>query len=523
MIPADTTTRTRSGRTVLALLCIAQFMLIVDVVVVNVALPSIRADLGIADSRLQLVAVGYTLTFGSLLIVFGRAGDVFGRRRLFLSGLLVFTVASLTTGLAASEWQLVASRGAQGIGAAMVSPTALALLMASFAEGQARNRALGYWGAVGSGGAVAGQLLGGLLTDALGWRSIFLINVPIGVLAFVVGARELHESRTDDRRQLDGQGACLLVAGLAAATLALTHVGQGDAPRLALLFGAVAVVFLGTLVRTERRHPAPLVDPSLLRSGSVVTANVLLAINAGMLGGTLFFTTLYLQVVLGYSPLAVGAAFAPITGVILLLSPRIGALVSTLGVRRLLTIGFTLSALGMAVLSRLPDRGSYLIDVLPALALLAVGSAFAYAPTFVAGTNGVPADKHGLASGLLNAAQELGAAVGVTALAAVAAMVTTHATPPGLLGGYRTGLLVAAAVTALAIFGVRRLPKENNHAPRPSMGAREVSPEPPILAEPVDCPDEGEHRMHPAVLGRVDRQVELPENAPHVGLNRLLG
>lgn len=443
---------------VLAVLCLAQFMLIVDVVVVNVALPSIRADLSIPDGRLQLVAVGYTLTFGSLLILFGRMGDLFGRRRLFLAGLVVFTVASLATGLAASEVQLVVSRAAQGVGAAMVSPTALALLMASFREGEARNRALGYWGAVGSGGAIAGQLLGGLLTDSLGWRSIFLVNVPIGVVAFAAATRHLVESRTDDRTRLDARGACLLVAGLATGIVSLTQLGGGADLLPALLPAAIAVLLLSAFVLTERRHPAPLVDGELLRIGSVLPANLLLAVNAGMLGGTLFFTTLYLQVVLGYSPLAVGAAFAPITGVILLLSPRVGALVSTVGIRRLLTIGVVLSALGTAWLSRLPDRGDYLTDVLPGLFLLAVGSAFAYAPTFVAGTSDVPAGDQGVASGLLNASQELGAAVGVTLLASVAAAATSGGAPQDAAEGYRVGLLVAAAITALALSVVRRLP-----------------------------------------------------------------
>ncbi|HEX2046818.1 MAG TPA: MFS transporter [Acidimicrobiales bacterium] len=459
---AGGTTRTPTDsraarRMVLAILCLAQFMLIVDVVVVNVALPSIRSDLDIADSRLQLVAVGYTLTFGSLLILFGRMGDLFGRRRLFLAGLAVFTLASLATGLAASEWLLFASRAAQGVGAAMVSPTALALLMASFREGEERNRALGYWGAVGSGGAIAGQLLGGSLTGAFGWRSIFLVNVPIGVLALVAAGRHLEESRPEERPHLDGRGACLLVAGLVAAIVSLTRLGEGQGLSGALWTGAAAVVLLGAFARTERRHPAPLVDTGLLRVGHVLPANLLLAINAGMLSGTLFFTTLYLQVVLGYSPLAVGAAFAPITLVILLLSPRVGALVATVGVRRLLTVGFTLSALGMAVLARLPQDGSYAADVLPALVLVALGSAFAYAPTFVAGTADVPTDKQGLASGLLNTSQELGAAVGLTMLATVAAAATTPAVPTSAVAGYRAGLLLAAAVTALALVAVRRL------------------------------------------------------------------
>ncbi len=464
-IPEDAAAaiRTSTGgriarRRVLAILCLAQFMLIVDVVVVNVALPSIRADLDIADSRLQLVSVGYTLTFGSLLILFGRMGDLLGRRRLFLIGLAVFTLASLATALAASEWLLFASRAAQGVGAAMVSPTALALLLTYFREGDERNRALGYWGAVGSGGAIAGQLLGGSLTDAFGWRSIFFVNVPIGVLALAAAVLHLQESRPEERRHLDGRGACLLVAGLVAAIVSLTRLGEGQDLSAALWTGAAAVVLLGAFVRAERRHPAPLVDAGLLRVGRVLPANLLLAVNAGMVSGTLFFTTLYLQVVLGYSPLAVGAAFAPITLVILLVSPRVGALVARVGVRRLLTIGFTLSALGMAALARLPQDGSYSTDVLPWLVLVALGSAFAYAPTFVAGTSDVPPDQEGLASGLLSTSQELGAAMGLTVLASLAAAAKTHAVPTDTAAGYRAGLLLAAAVTALALVAVRRLP-----------------------------------------------------------------
>ena len=448
----------RSGsRLVLTLLCLAQFMLIVDVVIVNVAIPSIRADLQIADSRLQLVAVAYTVTFGSLLIVFGRVGDLYGRRRLFVTGLLVFTAASLTTGLADSEWHLVVSRAVQGLGAAMVSPTALSILTASFPEGHERNRALGYWGAVGSAGAVAGQLLGGVLTEAFGWRSIFLINVPLGIVAAAITMSRLAETRVRTRSALDVRGAFLLAGGLAAAILALTQVGEGHID-VALGLAVVAAAVLAAFVRTERRHPLPLVDGSLLRTGHVLTANALLAVNAGMLGGSLFFTTLYLQVVLAYSPLAVGAAFAPLTLAILLLSPRIGGLVSTAGVRRLLTVGFSLASVGMLTLARLPRSGDYLTDVLPALAMLAVGSAFAYAPTFVAGTGQVPEDKQGVASGLLNASQELGAAVGITALATIAASVTTGTAAEALLAGYRVALVVAAAVMAGAIVLVRRLP-----------------------------------------------------------------
>ncbi|HVM12655.1 MAG TPA: MFS transporter [Actinomycetota bacterium] len=443
----------RRGVAALGVLCAAQFMLVVDVVVVNVAIPSIRADLGLPDSRLQLIAVAYTLTFGSLLIWFGRMGDVFGRRRLFLAGLAVFTLASLATGLAHSGWSLVAARACQGVGAAMASPSALALLMVTFEEDGARGRALGYWGAVGSGGAIVGQLLGGALTDVLGWRSIFLINVPIGIATIALATRHLQESRPAEATRVHSRGAILLTAGLAAATLTLTRIGEGASATTTAVGAGVACALLAAFAVSERRHDEPLVDHALLRTRQVVTGNVLLAVNAGTLGAALFFTTLYLQVGLGYSPLAVGAAFAPITLLVLLISPRIGARIASVGARQLLSIGFGFAAVGTALLSRLPDDGSYLRDVLPALALIAIGSAFSYAPTFVVGTTGVTADWQGAASGLLNASQELGAAIGITVLAAIATAASVTA-----VDGHRTALIVAAGVLAAAQLLIRQLP-----------------------------------------------------------------
>lgn len=447
------------NRLILVLLCAAQFMLIVDVVVVNVALPSIRADLALPDGRLALVSVGYTLTFGSLLIVFGRMGDLFGRRRLFLIGLALFTIASLATGLAQAEWQLITARATQGIGAAMISPTALALLTTAFGEGASRNRALGYWAAVGSAGAVAGQLLGGVVTDLFGWRWIFLINVPVGIITLAVAHRCLHESRADDRPTLDVRGAVLLAMGLTAATLSLTRFAEGGyVVQSVLLAGAAATAFF-LLATVERSHDTPLLDRRLLRIGGVARANALLAVNAGTLGATLFFTTLYLQVVLGYSPLAVGAAFAPITLLILLISPRAGVLTTRHGPRRMLAIGFALLAGGMLLLARVPTDGTYLRDVLPPLLLLAVGAGLSYAPTFIAGTTGVPDQYQGLASGFLNSAQELGAAVGVTILGAIATAATINGDLDALAGGYRVGLLVATAVVALSMILIAGLPR----------------------------------------------------------------
>lgn len=445
------------GRVVLVLLCAAQFMLIVDVVVVNVALPSIRADLALPDGRLALVSVGYTVTFGSLLVVFGRMGDLFGRRRLFLIGLALFTIASFATGLAQAEWQLITARATQGIGAAMISPTALALLTTAFGEGASRNRALGYWAAVGSAGAVAGQLLGGVVTDLFGWRWIFLINVPIGVIALTVAYRCLHESRADDRPMLDVRGAILLAIALVAASLSLTRFAEGGYAGQGVLLAGAAAMALVLLAIVERNHDTPLLDRRLLRIGSVARANALLAVNAGTLGATLFFTTLYLQVVLGYSPLAVGAAFAPITLLILLISPRAGVLTTRYGPRRMLAIGFALLAGGMLLLARVPTDGTYLRDVLPPLLLLAAGAGMSYAPTFIAGTSGVPDQYQGLASGLLNSAQELGAAVGITVLGAVATAATINGDPTALAGGYRAGLLVATAIVVLSMILIARL------------------------------------------------------------------
>ncbi len=444
------------GRAVLTLLCLAQALLIIDVVVVNVALPSIRADLAIPDGRLQLVSVGYTLTFGSLLIVFGRAGDLFGRRRLFRTGLSVFTVTSLATGLAQTEWQLIAARAGQGVGAAMIAPTALALLTTAFEEGPRRTRALGYWAAVGSAGAIGGQVLGGVVTSALGWRWIFLINVPLGAAAFLAARRHLAESTAPGRgASVNVRGAVLLAACLACAVLALTLLTEGGHPLPGGFLAATALAALAGFLASERRHATPVIDRHVLRTGHVARANLLLAVNAGTLAATLFFTTLYLQVVLGHSALEVGLAFAPITLLVLLLSPRAAALVTRFGPRLPLAAGLLCLAAGMLLLSRLPEDGDYLHDVLPPFVLLAVGSALSYSPTFVIGTSAVPPADQGTASGLLNSAQELGTSTGVALLAALAAATSA---PTALATGYRTALITAATCLILCLPLLHRLP-----------------------------------------------------------------
>ena len=465
-LPSEATDRFRRWAPAVVL-CAAQFMLIVDVVIVNVALPPIRDDLDLPDSRLQLVAVAYTLTFGSLLIVLGRLGDLIGRRRLLIIGLAVFTIASLLTSLAQTEWQLLASRAGQGVGAAFVSPAALALLVTSFTDTASRNKALGYWGAVGSAGAISGQLIGGLLTDVFGWRSIFLINVPIGVLTIVAAIRFVHESRDENARRINPTSAACLTVGLIAATYALTRLAEAPTDRTGVAVGAISCVALAGFWICERTSATPLVDVAVIKTGEVLPANLLLALNAGMLGGSLFFTTLYLQVVLDYSPLDVGVAFAPITVIIMVISARAGPLTTRYGPRRMLGVGFVLVALGMAILARLPINGTYLVDVLPALLLLAAGSGLSYAPLFITGTTGVADADQGLASGLLNSAQELGAALGVTLLGGIAAAATIDVDEPSaseLVNGYRAGLITASALTLAGLLLVQKLPKQ----PRPT-------------------------------------------------------
>jgi MFS family permease len=435
-------------------------MLIVDVVIVNVALPTLRSALDIADSQLSLTAVSYTVTFGSLLVAAGRAGDAWGRRRMFVVGVVVFTVASLLTGLAQESWQFFVGRAAQGVGAAMVSPNALALLLTRFQDVATRNRAMGVWGAVGAGGAIAGQVVGGVIVDTLGWRWIFLLNVPFGALATVLAVRHLHRSR-GEARSVDSRGSALLVAGLAPGILALAWLPEHGLDVAVLGCLVVAFCLLVGFVAQQRHASFPLVSAALLRTPGVRPANAIIALTAATVTASLFFTTLYLQVVLEHSALMVGLAFAPITVLIMGLSAITSKLVSRHGVRMPLIGGLCMQAAGMLLLSQMSVGGSYWLDVLPALLLIAVGSALTYVPTYIAATAQVDAQEQGAASGLLSTAQELGPAIGLAGIAAIASSVIgTSAASPDLVAGYRAGLMAAAAVTAAGVLAAIRLPRD---------------------------------------------------------------
>ncbi|TDD65805.1 MFS transporter [Jiangella aurantiaca] len=437
----------------LAVLCAAQFVLIIDVVIVNVAIPAIQADLGIPARSLQLTGVAYTVTFGSLLILAGRLGDLFGRRRPLVTGLTVFTVASLACALAADGWQLFAARAAQGVGAALVSPNALALLVGSYHDDRERHRALGVWAAVASAGAVAGQLLGGVITEAVGWRGIFLVNLPIGAAAIVLMLRVVPATAAASggaRRRLDVTGAALLTVVLGGVSLLLADVVELPAAGLA----AVAVVLAAAvvaLVRTERRHPDPVVPGFLLRARPVLVANASLLLSAGALGATLYVASVVMQTSMGYGPLHTGLGFAPITVIVLLVSPQAGALIERFGAPRLLVAGAALGVAGTVVLAAGAGvADDYWTGVLPGLALLAIGSGLSYAPTFALAT-AVPAEQHGRASGLVNTAQEIGSAAGLATLGALAAAAASGGALVEPVVGY------GGAAATLAVAGLLAL------------------------------------------------------------------
>ncbi len=444
---------TRRNATLLAVLCAAQFVLIIDVVIVNVAVPAIQADLGIPSRSLQLTGVAYTVTFGSLLILAGRLGDLYGRRRLLVAGLALFTAASLACALAESGWQLFAARAAQGVGAALVSPNALALLVGGFHDDRERNRALGVWAAVASAGAVAGQLLGGVITETVGWRGIFLVNLPVGVIAIVAMLRvvpSVRPPRGDGAARLDVAGAALLTVVLGGVSLLLADAVDLPAAGLAAVAVALAAA-VAALVRTERRHPDPVVPGFLLRARPVLVANASLLLSAGALGATLYVATLVMQTTMGYGPLRTGLGFAPITVFVLLVSPRAGALIERFGAPRLLVAGSALGVAGTGLLAATAGvADDYWTGVLPGLALLAIGSGLSYAPTFALAT-AVPEQHHGRASGLVNTAQEIGAAAGLATLGALAAAAATGGALVDPVVGY------GAAAAALAVAGLLAL------------------------------------------------------------------
>jgi EmrB/QacA subfamily drug resistance transporter len=484
---------------VLSLVCIGQFMVVLDASIVNVALPSIQRDLHFSSSGLQWIVNAYTLTFAGFLLLGGRAADLFGRRKVFLLGLTVFTLSSLLGGLAQNETWLVSARALQGLGAAILAPATLTILTATFAEGPTRAWALGAWSAVSAAGASAGALLGGVLTDLLSWRWILFVNVPVGVVALVAARRDLPESRADMvHRHLDLGGAITVTAGLVALVFALVRTetySWGSAQVLVPL--AVAVVLLATFVVLQAKFSkAPLVPLRIFRSRSVAGGNVVMLLMFGALFGSWYFETLYMQRVLGYSPLQAGLAFLPQTLLIAAGAQLTARLVPRFGPRPLIILGTLVAGGGLAWLAQISTSSTFLADLFGPFVLIGLGMGLAVTPIAVAGTAGVARAEAGLASGLLNTSRTVGAAVGLAALATVAANRTsrvlggTVATPghtaTALTDGYALAfsvaavLLVATAVVALATLPGRRSLQET------AAGSVADPVEPSMDAEPQE-------------------------------------
>ncbi len=446
----------------LALIVTAQFMVILDVAIVNVALPSIKSDLGFSQTNLQWVISAYAIIFGGALLLGGRLADLLGRRRLFVAGLILFAASSLLCGLAWSEGSLIAFRGLQGLGGALLAPAALSLLMTIFAEGRERNLALGIYGAASGSGAAAGVLLGGLLTSYLSWSWIFFINVPVGIAALALTPVLLRESRADlEHRHFDFAGAASVTSGLMLLVYAMTRAasdGWGSATTIALLLASAALVSAFVVIELRSRYP--LLPLRIFRSRNLSAANGAMAIVGGVAFSEFFLLSLYLQNVLHYSAVESGLAFLAFALTVVVISNVAQWVTGRFGVRPTLTTGLLLSALSVGLLTRLPVHGNYFRDLFPAFVLGGAGMGLSFVPVTIASLTGVQRADAGVASGLVNTSRQIGGAVGLAAVSAIAAA-STHAyvdshpassalSAPALDHGFQTGLY---ALMGLLLFG----------------------------------------------------------------------
>ena len=412
----------------LGVIVTAQFMVVLDVAIVNVALPSIKTDLHFSQESLQWVITAYSIFFGGFLLLGGRLADLLGRRRLLMAGLLLFTVSSLLNGLAWSEGSLIAFRSLQGLGAAMLSPAALSILTTTFEEGHDRNLALGIWGAVAGSGGAAGVLLGGILTSAFSWPWIFFVNVPVGAAVLVVTPLLVRESRADlPGRYFDFAGAATITSGLMFLVYGMTHAAQhgwGTAETIGLLTASGVLIVSFFLI--ESRSNAPLLPLRILRLRTLAGSNLSALITTGAVFSQFFLLTLYMQQVLHYSALKTGVAYLAFTLTTIAFSTLAQGLVTRLGVRRVLPVGLALVTVGLVFFTRLPVHGHYFRDLFPGFVIGGLGLAFAFIPMAIGALTGVrPADA-GIASGLISTSQQIGGAVGVAAATTIATTFTSH-------------------------------------------------------------------------------------------------
>lgn len=460
-------TENQSKWLALVVLCFGSLMIVLDTTIVNVALPSIKADLGFSESTLAWVVNAYLLTFGGFLLLGGRLGDLFGHRRLFIIGIALFTLASLGCGLANSQELLIVARALQGLGGAITSAVSLSLIMNLFTESSERAKAMGYFGFIAAGGGSVGVLLGGLLTNSFDWHWNFLVNIPIGVVVLALSWKLLPSSHSQPAsRHLDVAGAVTVTSSLLLAVYAIVNGNEAGwtSPHTIGFLGA-AVSLMVMFLWIESRVRTPLMPLSLFKSRNVSTANIIGVLWAAAMFAWFFLSSLYLQLVLGYNPLQVGLSFLPANLIMAVFSLGLSAkLVMRFGIKKPLAFGLTLAAIGLLLFVRAPVQGNFLIDVLPSMILLGLGAGMAFNPVLLAAMNDVKPGESGLASGLVNTSFMMGGALGLAILASLASSQTTGmlssgiGTSEALNNGYHSAFLVGAICAALAaILGAKFL------------------------------------------------------------------
>lgn len=454
---------------ILALLAVAQFMVVLDIAIVNVALPSIAKDLNFASGDLQWVITAYTLTFGGFLLLGGRVADLYGRRNIFIWAVAAFALTSLLAGMAQSDTHLILARAAQGLAGAIMSPAALSIVLTSFAEGKERNKAMGVWAAVAAGGAAAGVLLGGVLTQYLNWRWNFFVNVPVGIAVVLAAARLLphHIGEENQKIKLDLPGATLATLGLMSLVYGLSRAPSQGWDSLAVWgFITAGLALFVAFLWNEKRTPQPLLPLSLFKIRSVLGANLAFLAISCTLFSMFFFLTLYIQTVLGYSPIKTGLSFLPVTFIVGITSGVVANLVGKIGYKPPMVLGPLVLAVGLLILSiTMKVGGDYWHNVFPGLATCALGMGLTFVSGTLAATAGVPKHLSGIASGVLNTSQQVGGALGLAILSAVAFstiatdLAASNSLAQSQVNGYTSGLRVGIGLAILGAVAVALLVK----------------------------------------------------------------
>jgi EmrB/QacA subfamily drug resistance transporter len=471
--------------TALILLCAAQFVVVLDASIVNVALPSIGRGLHFSEANLPWVVNAYVIAFGGFLLLGGRAADLLGRRRVFMAGLLVVAVASLAAGFAANQGQLIAARAAQGLGAAIISPSALSIVTTLFRDGVERNKALGAWGAVAGSAGAAGVLLGGILTEGLGWEWVLWVNVPVSLIALALTPGLIPESRSQSTtRHYDAAGALSVTAGLSLLAYALldaNSAGWGSTKIVSLL--ALSAALIGAFVVIELRSKAPLVPFRIFRLRTLTGANVVGILLGASLFSMFFFISLYMQQVLGYSPIHAGLSYLPLAVTIIVAAGLGGQLVTRFGFKSILAAGMLFVSVGLVWFSQVSVGGGFLTDILGPSLLAAIGLGFGFVTSTIAAVSGVEEREQGLASGLINTSQQIGGALGLAVLSTIATSRTDHvlgsgasSLPGALTDGFQSAFLGGAVIAALGFVATLILIRSRDSRAHAEMANAQAAP-----------------------------------------------